>query len=218
METIFLERRAILEYLKKYSNTYLDYNRHNELISAVMMSSIYSAGVLGQRDAPIGFMVKRDFYHKLDGNSDVTVDDIEKILRDYVENDTPIDIIISHLPIEKITPKNLNDRNTWSFQIKRFIEREGIDPTDALIDYLSMKIKRKYGTKVPSTLMLLPEITTSLDLPRLADSFDASDFPFKDVQCIFFDFKGSDTVRFGSIWPERTIYEGSLSKIMSFNS
>jgi len=218
METLFFERKAIIEYLKKYSNTYADYNKHNELISAVVMSALYSAGVTDYRDAPIGFMIKRDFYNRLDTDAEMTVDDLEEIFQRHVESNTPIDIIISHLPTDKITLKNMNDRNTWSFQVKRFIEKEGVNPTDAMIDYLNIIVKRKYGAKIPSTLLLLPEVVTKLELPRIADSFDASNFPFKDIQFIFFDFKGGDNICFGSIWPEQTMYRGKFSDILNFNS
>lgn len=218
METIFFERSAILEYLKKYSNSYADYNKHNELISAVVMSALYSAGTTDNTDAPIGFMVKRDFYNRLDADAEMTVDDLEEIFQLHTENDTPIDIIISHLPSEKITLKNMSDKNSWSFQVKRFIEKEGVNPTDAMIDYLNIIIKRKYGAKIPSTLLLLPEVATKLDLPRIADSFDASNFPFKDIQFIFFDFKGDNDICFGSIFPERTMYKGKLDNILNFKS
>ena len=61
METIFFERSAIIEYLKKYSITYADYNRHNELISAVVMSALYSAGVVDCTDAPMVLWLKETF-------------------------------------------------------------------------------------------------------------------------------------------------------------
>ena len=86
-----------------------------------------------------------------------------------------------------------------------------------MIDYLNVTIKRKYGAKISSTLLLLPEVVTNLELSRIADSFDASSFPFKDIQFIFFDFKGGDDIRFGSIWPERTMYTGKLDNILNFN-
>ena len=69
-------------------------------------------------------MVKRDFYNKLDTNYEMTVDDLEEIFQRHTESDTPVDIIISHLPTDKMKLKNMNNKNTWSFQVKRFIEKK----------------------------------------------------------------------------------------------
>ena len=202
---MFFERKAIVYFLK--SNNY-DWKKYNELMAAVVMSKIYSAGT-DLVDAPIGFAIKEDYFRQPD-DEPADLEKLHYIIDKMKEDDTPIDMVISHLAIDEIPRVRVNTYG-WTYQIKRFIDQPGEDPTDKLIEFLNEKIPKKYA-KVNARLLILIEIAKTLNLRRVADEFKPDNFPFTHVQFIAFDFTGGDQIRFGDIWPERHLLEGNVNR------
>lgn len=211
METVFFECRAIETFL---THNNFDWKKYNELMAAFVMSKVYAAGT-NMQDAPIGFAVKSDAYRRLTSEQ-IDFERLSNVINNMKEDNTPIDMIISPYDIDHIPLRNFNSR-AWSFQIKRFIERPGDDPTEKLIQYLNVDIKKKYS-KVNSRLLILFELVQNLNLVKVADSFDPTNFPFTHVQFISFDFIDQEKIEFGDIWPERHLYRGSIYNLFEYGS
>lgn len=176
METFFFSANAITAFLRE-NKAHLE--KYDEFVVGLILSRLYTQ-LTGVANLPIGFNVKPRYFSYSGAEEGLDLAAIKSVIDEMKEDSSPIDIIISLDQIDKIqfrSPRGV------AFQIKRFRENVEGDVTDPLIQYLNHSIPRKYA-KANAHLVLFFEHAKIVDLARVSENFNLTNFPFKSVKFV----------------------------------
>ncbi len=197
-ECLWLNTDAVADFLKKFGKG--PQSKDYEMATSVCLAK-FCEGQFGKK-CDIGFPLKEVFSKEVYGMGAVTIEEIADILRNKVNNDTPIDVII--------TPEtNIFDRRRkgLTFQLKRFGKGQK-DGTEALIRYLNKDIKQKYAQAPMVSLVLLMECV-EMDARKVRDEFVSEKFPFSRV--MFIALSTDKKLQIGEFWPNEGMNEYDIS-------
>jgi hypothetical protein len=139
-----------------------------EFIAALMMRRLYEDQ--WQKAAMIGFYLNREYADALSRPEDPAEDLLIEALLNGVEENHPIDFLISTYEEE--------DGAMQEFQLKRF-GLSGRDDTEALITYLD-GFSQKYA-KINAACLLAIRDISRIDFPKVSRSIDRATFPFGEL-------------------------------------
>lgn len=196
---IWLNLETLQDFLKEHGRG--SQTKDYEIVTAIFLAKFCEEQF--RKECEVGFPLKNALSKDIPSRSFDQMDEIADILRNAVEEDTPIDVIIT--PETDIFNRN---RKGVLFQLKRF--GKGIeDGTEALIEYLNVKIKKKYAPTTGITLVLMMECTY-MDTVKLRKEFIRDNFPFERL--MFVALSKDKKFQIGEFWPNEgvTEYDSSI--------
>jgi len=197
MAVAYFSPNAILDfYSMKGRNPESDY----EILVALILNE-FMEDAFGYEHM-IGFHISDKYQSNISNIGTVDMQNLEKIIREYVEQASVVDIVIS----EK--NKKSKIRKGFVFQLKRFGRRDGEEDTDSLIKYLN-SIYKKYGNKkILVDLVIVFDGKTAIDFRKVSDSIISDNMPFQKIRYLSY-FNGN--MRIGEMWPKIGHYDYEFS-------
>lgn len=181
---VYFEKESIKEYLIKSGKNNIQKNY--EFIVAVYL--IDFCKIQWKAECFVGFKIKYEASRKMSDYGSVSLDDLYKLLKNQIDNDSPVDLIIA----KKITEdKNLKFKGQ-AFQLKRIISKN----TAWILNYLNIIIPQKYS-KVDCNLFLILE-GGLIEFKKIRDSLKTKNYPFNKVM---FLTVSNNQIYIGEIWP-----------------
>lgn len=202
METVFFKPKTIRAFLKSHKE---DYDKYDELLIGMALSGLHRAD--GVAEVLIGFKIKAANYRDLPSKGTTSLELVERIVEQFKDDDTPIDIVIAFDSIESLQEKT---NKGVAYQLKRFRRHEDGDGTRPLVNYLSVDIPRKYAP-VAAKLLIIPEKMATLDFASVANGLKFSDYPFKSI--MFLNVTG-ENVFIGELWPGAGMNKYKLRELL----
>jgi hypothetical protein len=137
----------------------------------------------------IGFHINNKFRDGLTKTAEVTLEMLEKIIRQYVDQSSPIDVLIS--------AKNDPSRGS-AFQLKRFGKNVHQADTDSLVDYLNSLHFKYAEMKRPIRLVIVFDGNTAINFVEVSKAIISQKMPFTTVMYFFYS---EGQLRIGELWP-----------------
>jgi len=195
VRSILVEESTLREYLKTHWRGFdtKDY----ELLTAMLLAEFHSKQFGG--GFHIAFPVKQQTDREV--SNEYTADNIEQVLKRFINEDTPIDLLV--VPKEEVDPWPTSAREAkakgQAFQLKRIAARTGGDSTQEILNLLE-KIAKHYASIQAGLVLVIGggKTSGSVDMDRIRNSFNFDGFPFNRVMFITGTAQG---VLFGEIWP-----------------
>ncbi len=193
-ECIWLSTEAVVDFLRQFGRG--SQSKDYEIVASLFLAKFCEEQVGKKCD--IGFPLKDSSSKEVYAKSSITIEEIAGILRKKVDEDTPVDVIIT-------AEANVfsRRRNGLTFQLKRFGKGQK-DGTDSLINYLNKDIKQKYAPAPRVSLVLFMECT-EMDTRRVREEFVSEKFPFEKV--MFIALSTDKKFQIGEFWPNEGMTE-----------
>lgn len=164
-------KSAIRDYVIKYGRG--PSSKDYELVVALILAK-FCEEQLGT-ECYIGFELNQVLAREIPNEGLSTLEEIMVVLKKKVTEDTPIDIAITP---DITAAKKIRG---WSFQLKRFGKNPKDKDTDALIRFLNEDIPKRYTAGMKTTLVLILESESELDLPHVINELRVTDYPFERI-------------------------------------
>lgn len=195
-----MSSEAIIDFLKRFGKG--SQSKDYEKVASVFLAK-FCEGQFGKK-CDIGFPLKEVFSKEVYGMSAFTIEDIDTILQKKVDEDTPIDVIIT--PEADVFNRR---RKGLTFQLKRFGKGQE-DGTGSLIDYLNLNknIKQRYAPAPMVSLVFLMECK-EMNTRKVRDKFISEKFPFARI--MFIAISTDKKLQIGEFWPNEGMNEYDIS-------
>lgn len=200
-ECIWLSIEAVIDFLKQFGKG--PQSKDYEIVTSVFLAK-FCEGQFKKR-CDIGFPLKERYSEEVYSKGLVTIEEIAEILRKKIDEDTPVDILVT-----AETDVFDRRRKALTFQLKRFGKGQ-VDGTASLITYLNETIKKKYSPAPEISLVLVMECR-EMDTQKVRDNFMNEGFPFARV--MFVAFSTNKKLQIGEFWPNEGMVEYDIIKYL----
>ncbi len=197
---VFFSRRTILDFLRKYNKG--PDSKDYELLIAMVLSRALEE--MWGKPNVIGFEISEKYARDLPDLGSLTIKQVEKVLRRYVEENSPVDLAITKGTILNHEPKSA------AFQLKRFGKNTKEKDTNALIEFLN-KMPKKYS-KVKATLVVILEPGVQILPLEVRKNLITDNYPFNRIMFII---GMNDKLMIGEFWPKFGMNEYNPEKLMN---
>ncbi|MCX6731868.1 MAG: hypothetical protein NTX55_02690 [Candidatus Parcubacteria bacterium] len=176
---LYFASNAIQIFLREHKAKYS--TKDYEFFSALLVNAFCERQ--WGRECKIGFPISPDFAKQFSAKENVTLDEIAKIFRNGINQNSPVDFTI--LP---------DGGSAVSFQIKRFGVGQKIKNTQGLIDFLSSNKLIKLPTQKSLCLVITLDPEVSFEGREFKENFDFHNFRFGGL--VLFGSRATDKETF----------------------
>ncbi|MEI7890825.1 MAG: hypothetical protein WCI36_02555 [bacterium] len=196
---VFFDRKTIQEFLFKYGKG--SNSKDYELIVAIALSA--SLEDMWKIPNVIGFELLDKYVRDLPDSGMISIEQVEKIIRKYVEEKSPVDIAIAKGTIASHEPRGS------AFQLKRFGMNAQEKSTSSLVDFLN-EMPRKYSKNEVSLFVIL-EKGVEISPSELQKAIITDNYPFNKIM---FMIMMNNKLMIGEFWPKSGMNEYDPEKLI----
>ncbi|OGY52062.1 MAG: hypothetical protein A3J59_04060 [Candidatus Buchananbacteria bacterium RIFCSPHIGHO2_02_FULL_56_16] len=146
----------------------------------------------------IGLPVMDRYEKEIPTNGMVDLAQLEDIVENKIDEATPTDIVIGRNEPETNRKGQLVSQG-MSFQIKRFGKNPTAQDTEALINFITEEIPKKYPPNSGSGLIVLAETPEEIRLKEVAEKIQNTSHPFEKI--IIIGLEEKRYLNFYGLWP-----------------
>jgi hypothetical protein len=197
---VFFDRKTILYFLRGYGKG--SNSKDYELLVAIALSK--SLEDMWKTPNVIGFEIADKYVRDLPDSDMISIEQVKKVLRRYVEEKSPVDIAIA-----KGTMTDHESKGA-AFQLKRFGMNTREKNTSSLIKFLNEMPKRYPKAEV--SLFMILEKGVEIHPFEVQKALITDNYPFNKIM---FMIMMNEKIMIGEFWPKSGMNEYEPSKLMT---
>jgi len=209
IKCIWLDDWVVVDYLSR--TQYSVKSKNVELLIGLMLCKFcekqWSATCV------IGLPIQDKFEKEIPDNDNVSFPELDDIIKNKIEESTPIDIVIAIKKFE-INQRGQRINKGMTFQIKRFGKNVMANDTDSLISFINEAIPKKYPLNSGSGLVIMMETPEEIYLKEAAEKIKNTKHPFEKI--ILIGMEQHRFINFYGLWPNTGQCQFDLN-IFNFN-